>query len=65
MKKVRYCRLSQKLRHQWKKIHKQNVYQNNMYVWTPKLSRISPSTKRSHLSVMYCKCKDLANVPNK
>ena len=47
------------------KKHKQNVYQNNMYVWTPKLSRISPSTKRSHLSVMYCKCKDLANVPNK
>ena len=47
MKKNTHCKLSQKLRHEYKKVHEQNIYQIKLYVCSPNFSKISPQTKRS------------------
>ena len=44
MKKVINCGLSTKLRHESKKVYKQNVYQVKFYVFSPKFNKIGPQT---------------------
>ena len=46
MKKVINCGLSQKLKHDSKKIHEQNVYHFELYVCSQQFSKIGPQIKK-------------------
>ena len=46
MKKVAKYGMSQKQRHKLEKVHKQNVYQVEFYICSPKIYKIGPQTKK-------------------